>query len=146
MNKRTSKNPVVTPTSRPKDSPGTMAEVAEKVEEVLAKGQVDDKIKNNINVEVNEDINTNFNDEGKSDYNVENNIDNNVDNEINANTDTDLKLKSIKDKMKAAKKKESNKQVTVYLTPQNYKRFNALKGKGAKSDLINELLNLYFED
>lgn len=45
----------------------------------------------------------------------------------------------------AAKKKESNKQVTVYLTPKNYKRFNTLKEKGQKSDLINELLDLYFE-
>lgn len=45
----------------------------------------------------------------------------------------------------AAKKKETNKQVTVYLTPKNYKRFNTLKAKGQKSDLINELLDLYFE-
>ena len=50
----------------------------------------------------------------------------------------------IKQRM-AAKKKETNKQVTVYLTPKNYKRFNTLKAKGQKSDLINELLDLYFE-
>ncbi|GAB0171743.1 hypothetical protein LSPCS325_51800 [Lysinibacillus sp. CTST325] len=55
-------------------------------------------------------------------------------------------MADLKVKMKLSKKKETNKQVTVYLTPKNYKRFNALKEKDQKPELINQLLNLYFEN
>lgn len=88
---------------------------------------------NNVNVEVDEDINIDFKDKDV--------INNEFDYETNIDSIADLKAK-----MKFSKKKETNKQVTVYLTPKNYKRFNALKEKGQKSELINQLLNLYFED
>lgn len=91
------------------------------------------KPNNNVNVEVDEDINIDFKDKDV--------INNEFDYETNIDSIADLKAK-----MKFSKKKETNKQVTVYLTPKNYKRFNALKEKGQKSELINQLLNLYFED
>lgn len=87
----------------------------------------------NVNVEVNDDVNIDT-----KDKNV---INNEFDHETSVDSIADLKAK-----MKFSKKKETNKQVTVYLTPKNYKRFNALKEKGQKSELINQLLNLYFED
>lgn len=55
-------------------------------------------------------------------------------------------MAALKAKMQASKVKESNKQVTVYLTPKNYKRFNQLKEKGQKSELINRLLDMYFDE
>ena len=88
------------------------------------------EVNNDTNLEVKEDINTNINVVTNNDTDTDINID---------------KIKSIKNKL-SAKKKASNKQVTIYLTPINYKRFNSLKEKGAKSELINELLNAYFED
>lgn len=126
----------------------TPKNIAAMVESFETKEDIKTETNNNTNVAVNKevkedvkkDIDTNVNDQTNDDTKVEINSDDNT------NIDTDSKLKSIKEKMKAAKKKDSNKQVTVYLTPENYKRFNALKGKGAKSDLINELLNLYFEE
>lgn len=87
----------------------------------------------NINVEVNDDVNIDTKDKDV--------INSEFDYETNVDSIADLKVK-----MKLSKKKETNKQVTVYLTPKNYKRFNALKEKGQKSELINQLLNLYFED
>ena len=55
-------------------------------------------------------------------------------------------LAALKAEMQQAKKKEANKQVTVYLTPENFVRFNALKEKGQKSELINKLLDMYFSE
>lgn len=63
-----------------------------------------------------------------------------------SNESTDTKMAALKAKMQASKKKQSNQQVTVYLTPKNYKRFNQLKEKGQKSELINRLLDMYFEE
>lgn len=120
--------------------------IAAMVESFDNKTEVKEEIKNNTNVEVNKEFKENINTNVNEEVNNENNVNNSNETKDDSKIDTDLKLKSIKDKMKAAKKKESNKQVTVYLTPENYKRFNALKGKGTKSDLINELLNLYFEE
>ncbi|MFJ7669678.1 hypothetical protein ACIQXI_21640 [Lysinibacillus sp. NPDC097195] len=89
----------------------------------------------NVNVEVNDNINFNI------DFNDKDVVNNEFDYETNIDSMADLKAK-----MQFSKKKETNKQVTVYLTPKNYKRFNVLKEKGQKSELINQLLNLYFKD
>lgn len=75
----------------------------------------------------------------------------NVNDETNKETGTPSSvaadpMAALKAKMQASKAKESNKQVTVYLTPENYKRFNKLKEKGQKSELINQLLDIYFDE
>lgn len=79
--------------------------------------------------------------------NIDNDINVEVNNDVNniKNTEIDT-MKALKAKMSAAKKKGENKQVTVYLTPENFKRFNKLKEKGQKSELINRLLDMYFEN
>ncbi len=102
-------------------------------------GKIDDLL--NVNTDV----------ENKDNINLDTNIDVNVEvkDDINDNVynnKNDNKLAALKNKMKQSSKKESNKQVTVYLTPKNYKRFNALKEKGQKSELINQLLDLYFDE
>lgn len=104
-------------------------------------GKIDDLLNVNSKVETKDNININTNVAVNDEVNegVSEDIDVNVEN----NTD---KLSALKNKMKKSAKKESNKQVTVYLTPENYKRFNQLKEKGQKSELINQLLNMYFED
>ena len=104
-------------------------------------GKIDDLLNVNSKVETNDNINVNTNVAVNNEVNekVSNDVDINVEN----NTD---KLAALKSKMKKSAKKESNKQVTVYLTPKNYKRFNALKEKGQKSELINQLLDLYFDE
>lgn len=95
--------------------------------------------------------------EPKFDTNVEVNdivnVDINVDSNVEVNEEKDQatleRLKRMEEiqrkrEEEKKKKKESNKQVTVYLTPENYKQFNKLKGKGEKSDFINDLLNTWF--
>lgn len=79
---------------------------------------------------------------------VNTDIDTNINGNIDVNVDGNEgdKMTALKAKMAANKVKESNKQVTVYLTPENYKRFNKLKAKGEKSELINQLLDMYFSE
>ena len=104
-------------------------------------GKIDDLLNVDNKVKTNDNINVNTNVEFNNEVNekVSNDVDINVENNID-------KLAALKNKMKKSAKKESNKQVTVYLTPENYKRFNQLKEKGQKSELINQLLDMYFED
>lgn len=94
---------------------------------------------------INDDINTKVKEETNVDINVAVKDESNNDVVLDTNDNVD-RIASLKAKMKSNKKKEVNKQVTVYLTPANYKRFNQLKEKGQKSELINQLLDLYFED
>lgn len=104
-------------------------------------GKIDDllKVNNNVETDVNGDVDI------KVEVNDE--VNGNVDKDTDVNVENnDNKLAALKEKMKKSAKKESNKQVTVYLTPKNYKRFNALKEKGQKSELINQLLDLYFDE
>lgn len=109
-----------------------------KIDDILNVGSnTDDNI--DINVDVNKDV-----DLTQTELEIE-------DNELKlpgdiSNESTDKKLAALKAKMQAKKKKESNQQVTVYLTPKNYKRFNQLREKGQKSELINRLLDMYFEE
>lgn len=56
-----------------------------------------------------------------------------------------FRVDGMKEKM-ANYDKQSNKQTTVYLTPDNYRRFRQLTKKGQKSDLVNGLLAMYFEE
>lgn len=100
-------------------------------------GKIDDLINVNTDIDTKDDI--------ELDTNIDVNIE--VKGDINDNVDNNIsKLAALKNKIKQSSKKESNKQVTVYLTPKNHKRFNALKEKGQKSELINQLLDLYFEE
>lgn len=108
-------------------------------------GKIDDLLKVNTKVESKDDININTNVEVKDKVKVEVDTDINEDIAVDIK-DNDNKLAALKDKMKKNAKKESNKQVTIYLTPKNYKRFNVLKEKGQKSELINQLLDLYFDE
>lgn len=124
MSARQAKNVVANPIN------GSVSNIDETVKVAVEKANINksefnDKTNFDINVEVKENFNEDINKE------TENNVD---------------RISSLKAKMKASKKKEVNKQVTVYLTPANYKRFNQLKEKGQKSELINQLLDLYFED
>lgn len=107
-------------------------------------GKIDDLLNVNTKVETKDNVDINTKVEVKDEVN--NDIKEDINNKINVNTEDNNKLAALKDKMKKNSKKESNKQVTVYLTPKNYKRFNALKEKGQKSELINQLLDLYFDE
>lgn len=104
-------------------------------------GKIDDLLNVNAKVETNDNINVDVNVAVNNEVNEE--ISKDIDINVENNAD---KLSALKNKMKKSAKKESNKQVTVYLTPENYKRFNQLKEKGQKSELINQLLDMYFED
>lgn len=95
----------------------------------------------NVNDNTNVEVNVNVNDNDDTSKNIASNTSDDFDVNVKLK-----KLEELKAKNQASKKKETNRQVTVYLTPKNYKRFNALKEKGAKSDLINELLDIYFEE
>lgn len=94
----------------------------------------DGENKENSNVNSNTNVNTNKNIENDSNENT-----NNVKSEADP-------LAAIREKITLTKKKESNKPVTILLTPKNHKRLSQLKQKGQKSDLVNQLLDLYFED
>jgi hypothetical protein len=127
---------------------------------IVLAGQVREEVKEgNININTNVEVKDNVEEavEIKKETNIVENVslETNTGTELNGssdvnnnnNVDTDDKLSKIKAAMKMSKKKESNKQITIYLTPENYKRFNSeCKGKGDKSDLMNQLLDLYFTE
>lgn len=109
------------------------------------------KIDDVLNIGDNTNNNVDINVDVKEDVELQQNELELIDNELRlpddaSNESTDNKMAALKAKMQATKKKESNQQVTVYLTPKNYKRFNQLKEKGQKSELINRLLDMYFEE
>lgn len=100
-------------------------------------GSIDSLLKFNVNSD------SNF--EKEVNIAVDNDININVDAENVDNVDVNNRMELIKHKMKV-NKRDSNRQVTVYLTPRNYIKYNELKEKGKKSELINELLDVYFEN
>ena len=109
------------------------------------------KIDDILNVGNNTDINDDVNVDGNEDVKLPQTELELVNGELRlpsdtSNESTDTKMAALKAKMQATRKKESNQQVTVYLTPKNYKRFNQLKEKRKKSELINRLLDMYFEE
>ena len=109
------------------------------------------KIDDILNVGNNTDMNDDVNVDGNEDVKLPQTELELVNGELRlpsdtSNESTDTKMAALKAKMQATRKKESNQQVTVYLTPKNYKRFNQLKEKGQKSELINRLLDMYFEE
>lgn len=55
-------------------------------------------------------------------------------------------LKALKEKIKNYKKEPPKEAVTFFLTAENSKRVKAIKGRGMKSKLVNELLDLYFSE
>lgn len=55
-------------------------------------------------------------------------------------------LKALKDKIKNYKKEPPKEPATFFLTAENAKRVKAIKGRGMKSKLVNELLDLYFSE
>ncbi|MBQ0138522.1 MAG: hypothetical protein KBT36_04430 [Kurthia sp.] len=55
-------------------------------------------------------------------------------------------LQALKEKIKNFKKEPPKEPVTFFLTAENTKRIKGIKGRGMKSKLINELLDLYFSE
>lgn len=67
--------------------------------------------------------------------------------EQNDNTAEQMsELKALKEKIKNYKKEPPKEPATFFLTAENAKRVKAIKGRGMKSKLINELLDLYFSE
>ena len=56
------------------------------------------------------------------------------------------RIARIKQELKQHAKKDKNKSMTFLISPENAKRLSTLKVKGQKSELINKLLDMYFEE
>lgn len=56
------------------------------------------------------------------------------------------RIAKIKEELKQQAKKDKNKSMTFLISPKNAKRLASLKVKGQKSELVNKLLDMYFED
>lgn len=56
------------------------------------------------------------------------------------------RIAKIKEELKQQAKKDKNKSMTFLISPENAKRLASLKVKGQKSELVNKLLDMYFED
>lgn len=56
------------------------------------------------------------------------------------------RIAKIKEELKQQAKKDKNKSMTFLISPENARRLASLKVKGQKSELVNKLLDMYFED